>query len=267
MQDNNMKIKLDGVQETLLIPLIARAAETKKEHPRIKDKNAVDMVEKINYDFSKFEKASSQQGVIARTMILDRETQKFVDRHPDGVCISIGCGLDTRYHRIQHGEITWYNLDFPDVITLRKQLLQEGNQVKYIGKSALDISWTDDVTERNRPMLIILEGILMYFTEAEVTQLFDMFIKHFPSCTILAEIMNPFIATQSKHHDTVKKTSAVFKWGIKSGKHMEKLCDGLHFVQEWNLFDELTDQGIVFQIAAKVPFIRNINNKIVLLRM
>ena len=54
MQDNNMKIKLDGVQETLLIPLIARAAETKKAHPRINDKNAVDMVDKIYYDFSKF---------------------------------------------------------------------------------------------------------------------------------------------------------------------------------------------------------------------
>lgn len=267
MQDNNMKIKLDGVQETLLIPLIARAAETKKAHPRINDKNAVDMVDKIDYDFSKFEKAASQQGVIARTMILDRETQKFVDSHPDGVCISIGCGLDTRYHRIQHKEISWYNLDFSDVIALRKKLLSEGKQVKYIGKSALDTSWTDEVTEKNSPVLVILEGILMYFTEEEVIQLLAMLKKYFPGCRILAEIMNPFVATQSKHHDTVKKTSAVFKWGIKSGKHMEEMCNGLHFVQEWNLFDELTDQGIVFQIAAKVPFIRNINNKIVMLQM
>lgn len=90
MQDNNIKIKFDGVQETLLIPLIARALETKKACPRIKDKNAVDLVDKIDYDFSKFEKASSQQGVIARTMILDRETQKFVDKYPDGVCIFLG---------------------------------------------------------------------------------------------------------------------------------------------------------------------------------
>ena len=262
-----MKIKLDGVQETLLIPLVARAEETKKENPRIKDQNAVDMVNKIDYDFSKFEKCTSQQGVIARTMILDRETQRFVDEHPDGVCISIGCGLDTRFHRIRHKKITWYNLDFPDVIALRKKLLYEGKQVKYIGKSALDISWTDEVTERDKQVLIILEGILMYFTEAEVMQLLAMLKNHFPGCIILAEIMNPFIATQSKHHDTVKKTSAVFKWGVKSGKHMEKLCDGLHFVQEWNLFDQLTDQGIAFKIAAKAPFIRNINNKIAMLRM
>lgn len=259
-----MKIKLDGVQETLLIPLAARAVETRKDNPRIKDKNAVDMVNKIDYDFSKFEKTASQQGIIARTMILDRETQRFVDENPDGVCISIGCGLDTRYHRIPHKNITWYNLDFPDVIDLRKKLLYEGKQVRYIRKSALDISWTDEVTEKNKPTLILLEGILMYLTETEVIQLFAMIKNHFPACIILAEIMNPFIATQSKHHDTVKETSAVFKWGIKSGKEMEKLCDGLHFVREWNLFDELTDQGIMYRIAAKIPFIRNVNNKIVM---
>lgn len=79
--------------------------------------------------------------------------------------------------------------------------------------------------------------------------------------------MNPFVATQSKHHDTVKNTSAEFKWGIKSGKCMENMCDGLHFMQEWNLFDELTDQGIAFKIAAKVPFIRNMNDKIVRLQL
>lgn len=62
-----MKTKFDGVQETLLIPLIARVVETKKENLWINNKNAVDMVNKIDYDFSRFEKAASQQGVIART--------------------------------------------------------------------------------------------------------------------------------------------------------------------------------------------------------
>lgn len=262
-----MKIKLKGVQETLLIPLIARAAETKRDNPRIQDQNAVDMVKKIDYDFAKFDKKGSQQGVIARTMILDRETQKFIDKNPDAVCISIGCGLDTRYHRIRHRNIEWYNLDFPEVIELRKQLLYETKHVKYIGKSALDLCWADEIKEKNRPVLIILEGILMYFTEAEVIELMGILKNHFPGCTILAEIMNPFVATQTKHHDTVKNTSAVFKWGVKSGKDMEKMCDKIHCLQEWNLFDELTNQGLMFQIAAKVPFIRNINNKIVKLQM
>lgn len=262
-----MKIKLNGVQETLLISLVARAAETKKEDARITDKHAVGLIKKIDYDFSKFEKTPSLQGVIARTMILDRETQHFIEENPDGICISIGCGLDTRYHRIRHKNVIWYNLDFPEVIALRKRLLFEGKRVKYIEKSALDISWTDEVTEKRRPVLIILEGILMYFREIEVIQLFAMLKNRFPQCTILAEIMNPFIATQTKYHDTVKNTLAVFQWGIKSGRDMEKLCDGLYFQQEWNLFDELADQGFLYKFAAKLPVIKNINNKIVKLQM
>lgn len=262
-----MKIKFDGVQETLLIPLAARATETNSENARIIDKNAVDMVNKIECDLTKFDKSGSRQGVIARTMILDRETQKFVDEHPEAICISVGCGLDTRYHRIQHRKITWYNLDFPEVIALRKQLLHEGQQVKYIAKSALDISWTDEVKEKDRPVLIILEGILMYFEEDEVIQLLTMLKNYFPGCVILAEIMHSFIAGQTKHHDTVKNTSAVFKWGINSGKEMERMCDKLRLIKEWNLFDELTDQGLIFRIAAKVPFIRQFSNKIIMMQI
>lgn len=261
-----MQIKLEGVMETLLIPLAARTQETRSDNPRIRDIKAVEISNKIDYDFSKYNKAMSQQGVIARTMILDRETQKFIDKYPDGICISIGCGLDTRYHRVKHGKIRWYNLDFPEVIQIRKKVLFEGKNVKYISKSALDISWVDDV-EKNEHVLIILEGILMYFTQEEVIQLFCMLKNNFTNCEILAEIMNPIVAKNTKYHDTVKNTSAIFKWGIESGKAMERICDNMCFEQEWNLFDELKEQGIMFKIAAAVPFIRNINNKIVKLQM
>ena len=261
-----MKVKLEGVQETLLIPLVARAHETKEKNPRVVDYYAVEMISKIDCDWKKFQKNGSNQGVIARTMILDREVQQFINENPHAVCISIGCGLDTRYHRLKHKGVKWYNLDFSEVISLRKKLLFEGKNVKYIAKSALDISWPDEVIEKGIPILIILEGILMYFTESEVIQLMYIIKNHFPNAKILAEVMNPFIATQTKHHDTVKLTSAVFKWGIESGKSMEKLCHGLQFEKEWNLFDELTDQGILFKLCAAIPFIKNKNNKIVKLR-
>lgn len=87
-----MKVSLESVQETLLIPLIARVNETKQKNPRVVDKNAVEIVSKLDYDFTKINSGASNQGVIARTMILDRETQAFIDKNPNAVCISIGCG-------------------------------------------------------------------------------------------------------------------------------------------------------------------------------
>lgn len=155
-----MKIKLEGVQETLLIPLVARAYETKSEHHRIDDVKAVEMMSKIEYDFEKFYGKMSQEGLIARTIILDRELQKLIDEFPNAICISIGCGLDTRYHRINHRQVFWYNIDFPDVIALRRKLLGENPNVHSIAKSALDVSWTKEIEDTNKKVIIIIEGML-----------------------------------------------------------------------------------------------------------
>ena len=262
-----MKIKLAGVQETLLIPLAARAYETKMDNRRINDIKAAEMMTEIEYDFEKFNAKMSQEGVIARTIILDREVQNLIDHFPDAVCICIGCGLDTRYHRIQHSQVQWYNIDFPEVIALRKKLLPENENVHLIGRSALDMSWTEEIGQGNKKVIVIIEGMLMYLKQEDVIRLFSIIKNHFPNSTILAEIMHPFIAKCSKFHDTVKYTNAVFQWGISSGKSMEKMCDGLHFEKEWNLFDEIKGQNIFMKLAAGIPFIRNKNNKIVKFEM
>ena len=107
-----MKIKLSGVSETLLIPLWARAEETKRADGLIRDDFAVQLVEQIDYDFAKFSRAKhSQTGVAVRSYILDHETTAFIEQHPDAVCINLACGLDTRFYRVDNGKIDWYNLD------------------------------------------------------------------------------------------------------------------------------------------------------------
>ena len=115
-----MKTKLSGVAETLLIPLWARAEETKRSDALIRDDFAVRLVEQIDYDFAKFARAKhSQTGVAVRSYILDHETKAFIEKQPDAVCINLACGLDTRFYRIDNGQIDWYNLDLPDVMELR----------------------------------------------------------------------------------------------------------------------------------------------------
>lgn len=262
-----MKIKLEGVQETLLIPLAARVYETKSEDRRINDLKAVEVMAKLEYDFEKFNAKMSQEGVIARTIILDREVQKMIDEFPNSVCISIGCGLDTRYHRIRHGQVEWYNIDFPEVIALRKKLLYENKKVHLIARSALDMCWTEEIEHTDKKVIIVIEGMLMYLKQEDVIQLFCMIKNQFPNCIILAEIMHPFIANCSKWHDTVKYTNATFQWGISSGKDMEKLCKGLQLEREWNLFDEIKNRSILMKLASKIPFVRTKNNKIVKLVM
>jgi O-methyltransferase involved in polyketide biosynthesis len=82
---------LKGVPKTLLIPLWARAAESQRPHFIIKDPLALDMVNKIDYDFSTFDKEWMTRLVVAiRTEILDREVRTFIDKHPEAIVINVG---------------------------------------------------------------------------------------------------------------------------------------------------------------------------------
>ncbi len=122
---------LEGVPETLLIPLWARAVESKQENPIIIDDLSIEMIEKIEYDFSKFDKAwMSQTGVVIRTELLDKATDAFICRNPDAVIINIGCGLDTRFFRVDNGRINWYDLDLPEVIKLGNNFLRKQTDIK-----------------------------------------------------------------------------------------------------------------------------------------
>ena len=120
-----MKVQLEGVAETLLIPLWARAHETQKNKNRLlNDPHAIEMIQQIDYDFSKFKKAKgSQIGVAVRSNILDNETLAFIKKHPDALIINLAAGLDTRFYRVNNEHIYWVNIDLPEVIALRKQLL------------------------------------------------------------------------------------------------------------------------------------------------
>jgi len=121
-----MEQTLNGIPETLLIPLWAKAVETELSNPIIKDYKAVEMLEQIDYDFKKFDDEwATQISIAVRTEILDNTTKAFIHNNPDSVIVNIGCGLDNRYSRLDNGKIHWYDLDLPESIKLRKQFFKE----------------------------------------------------------------------------------------------------------------------------------------------
>ena len=263
-----MKSRLEGVSETLLIPLWARATETKGPQPIVRDEYAVDLVEKIDYDFSKFERARmSQVGVSIRTMLLDYATKAFINVHPDCAIVNIGAGLDTRYFRVDNGRIRWYDLDLPEPIRIRKNFFDESSRYKMIAKSVFDFSWQEDVETANLPVLFIAEGVFVYFEEAEVKHLMSRLAADFSGAEMLFEMMTPTLVKMQSKHDSVSKTDAVFKWGIKSGRETEAFHPDIRFIEEWNYFDFHKDRWKWMRWPAMIPAIKNrMNNRIVHLR-
>lgn len=261
--ENKILVKLDGVAETMLIPLYFRALASKMKNPPIMDLKAIELIDKIDYDFSKYSgNKMTHMGVTVRTIYFDREAKEFIKENPECNCINIGCGLDTRFFRVDNGKLEWYNVDLPSVIEVRKKLIEKEDRVTTIEGSALEEKWTNKITQKNLPTLIIMEGLLMYFTEQEVKLLLNILSKTFSNCTILLETTTPFVAKNSRKHPAVKKTSAVFKWGVKSGKKIELLCPALEFKDEWNLTVGMRKLSPIF-ITLIYPLLKKMNNSVV----
>ena len=235
-----MKVDLGGVAETLLITLYMRAKDAQSERPKLNDRKAAELIQKIDYDFSKFNTArASYYGVLARAKIMDREARKFIEKYPDCVVVSVGCGFDTRFERVDNGQIRWYNLDLPEVIEKRRLLLPDTPRSISIGKSLLDASWPQDIDGAGRKLLIISEGVLMYLKEKDVKAFLSILTGSFDDFEAQLDLLYKGMVKKAALHDVVKNTSAQFNWGVKDGSEVVKLNPALKQIGYVNFTDEM----------------------------
>jgi len=236
---------LEGVPETLLIPLWAKAIEIKQLHPIIKDYKAIEIMEKIDYDFSKFkDQWPTQISIVIRTEILDKATRKFINQYPEALIINIGCGLDTRFLRVDNGKIKWYDLDLPNTIKIRRHFFKETMRYRMIAKDVFDYSWITEICQ-NDHILVIAEGFLMYFNEDNVRNLINKLVNSFVDAEMLLEIIPESLVKQNEKQDLIQnqyQIKAKFNWGIKNGKQLEKFNNKIKFIEEFHYFNYHKDR-------------------------
>lgn len=256
------KITLSGVPETMLQTVYARAKET-KTRGAIRDEAAVALVERLDYDFSLADRdGAMHSGVIARTIVLDQLVARWLAGHPGAVVVNIACGLDTRCYRMQ-GYAHWYNLDLPDTIDVRRRLLPETGAISQIAMSAMD-DWGGEIREPNTPVLVIIEGLTMYLTEAQVQRIFTVIAGRFPRATVFVEAMNPAMAKHFQEK-SIKGSQAKFTWGIRNGKALAALLPDFRLIDEHPLTEGMAAFVPIYKLLDKIPPIRNLSNRIVVL--
>ena len=252
------KINLSGVPETMLQTVYARAKET-EGRGAIRDEKAVEIIKKLDYDFSLADKDTAMSsGVIARTIVLDWLVSQYL-----AVVVNIACGLDTRCYRME-GYTHWYNLDLPETIVVRKSLLPENGSVSQIAMSAMD-DWSGEIQEKELSALVIIEGLTMYLTEHDVKQIFAMISRTFKHVTVLAEVMNPMVVKHFKEK-SIEGSHAKFTWGIKNGRSLEKMIPDFSYVEEHSLTEGMAAFIPIYKVLDKIPFVKSISNRIVVLR-
>jgi len=101
--------------------------ESQRPDAIMKDEKAVALVTRMSYDFDQVRKIQITEGnKVARIMLtreMDRYVRDFLGRYPEAVVVHFGCGLDSRFERVDNGRVEWYDLDLPDVIGLRRKFI------------------------------------------------------------------------------------------------------------------------------------------------
>ncbi len=231
---------LSAVAETLLIPLYMRATESQRSDALIKDEKAVALVQRLNYDFSRFKfEDHDQVGIMLRTREFDRHAQDFLARQPQAVVVHIGCGLDQRFGRVDNGQVEWYDLDLPPVIKLRRKLIgDEGPRHHLLDCSVFDMAWLEAVSvHRQRPFLFLAEGVLMYFEEAQVKSLVRTLREHFPGAELACDAWSPLLVWLNNRRKAGCGVSARYQWGLKRPEDVESWGDGIRLLDKWYLLD------------------------------
>jgi len=236
-QNNQISVSnLNNVTETLLYPLIARYVETKKTDGILSDPKSVEIIKTLDYDVANTKLYPiSQLGACLRTVIFDEAVSKFLHSYPDGLVINLGCGLDTRFPRVDNGRVLWFDLDLPETIQLRREFFAESARNRFIARSALDPTWTVEVP-KGKKTFIIMEGLSYYFTEREIKQLLLLIKNHFPGAHLFMEAFHPLfvkLCSLPISKDPLdKKAASLLRWGICCGKEIESWFEGIHYIGE-----------------------------------
>ena len=164
---------LQGVERTMLMTLFWRGMESEQAEPLIRDEVAARLLPELEGEFSYLRKSKDDQLYnVLRTRQFDRWTRDFIDIHPRGTVVDLGCGLDARKQRIGGTEIRWFGVDLPGVVDFRKSVFTDPPGYTLIAGSVLDFAWMDRVeSAKNRPYHFSAQGLLPYLQPEDVKRL------------------------------------------------------------------------------------------------
>ena len=235
-------VDLGPVQETLLIPLLGRAMETQKGSGLIQDKKAVDIVESLDYDFSKWKNSQSLTGATVRTRMFDQDVQAFLSDYPAGTVVEIGCGLNTRFERLDNGQARWFDLDLPDSLALRRQFFQDEPRRTMIEASVLEPDWMETVAATGGPWCFISEAVIIYLAPDQARQAITQLANRFPGAWFLTDTTAKKMVDSQSTHDAMRYMSqdSWFRWACDDPQEIEGWAN-LRLVQSRTFLDAGSD--------------------------
>jgi O-methyltransferase involved in polyketide biosynthesis len=238
------RIALTGAQETMLATLYGRALESRRTDSILRDREAEQAVGRIDYPFTKIRMGRrDQRSAAVRAKSFDRWAERYIATHPVCTVLHLGCGLDTRAHRIDPpSTVRWYDIDLPDVIDLRRRLYpHERVNHHTIGTSVTDPHLLDRMRD-DQPVLVIAEGLTPYLDAAGGVAMLRRITGHFPHGELIFDGYSRLGVRILRRCGPVKASNARVDWSIGDPHELERAVPGLVFDGEWWFADVLEIQ-------------------------
>ena len=258
------KIVLKEEKETLLIPLAGKALESKKENPILNDKKAIEIVEQIDYDFNSLKIPEKTNIMLCiRANFIDNYVKNFLSNNKNNVALHLGCGLDSRYYRIENNEVDWYDIDFKEVINIRQHFFKQTNKYHMIASSVTEFEWIEKIPQGKDHYIIIAEGLFMYLKENEIKELLNHLKDRIGNFYLIFDAYSKLTAKNANKHPSLKKTDAKINWGINNSKELENWGLGIELIDkkyftDYEGIDSLSFiNKIMFKIANIFSFTKN----------
>ncbi|MCR5177894.1 MAG: class I SAM-dependent methyltransferase [Lachnospiraceae bacterium] len=189
-------IEKNTVQETLIIPLYGRKVCSDRFPDLFKDPEAGRICGMLDYDFAeKGKRMESGVGLFGALEVAQRqydiacEVKDYLKGHPNAAVVNLGCGLDDTFRKCDNGTCKGYNIDMPDVIKVRNELLPEKERERNLAFNLNDKKWMDEINA-GEGAVFYATGVFYYFKTEDVKKLFCRMAERFPGAVLVFDSCN-----------------------------------------------------------------------------
>ena len=221
-------MELNNESKTLFIPLLGKAIMS-KDNLFLHDPKAEEIISKIDYDFNSLKQSKwLSMYMSVRALIIDELCNKYIEEHPNATVIHLGCGLDSRCLRVNQNFDTWYDIDYENVIDIRKKYYDEDSKHKMIGSSVVDYKWLEEI-KTNDNIMVVAEGLTMYLSEDELKELVTKINNKLGDVHLLLDAYSKKGVKSSKIKNPVNQMNAEVKYGIDNPEEFLQLNNNLEY--------------------------------------
>jgi O-methyltransferase involved in polyketide biosynthesis len=228
------KIHVPNPKASYLPTLYGKAVDAEEEHSILNDVWAAEAVKRLDFDFSRLPVVQGDAKITLpwRAKQLDGWVREFLTANPEATVLNLGCGLDTRVFRIDPPPtVHWYDVDFPEVIELRKQLYPVRHDYEVVASSATDPKWLEQVP-KDRPVMVVGEGFVQYLTEDEAIEFFTRIVKGFPSGQFIFDAYSKSTVRIMRIGMRIMRSGAILPRWMDEAEDLSQRVPGLRLVSK-----------------------------------